>query len=146
MSELTQPEKLVQRFFEALNDEDEAAFFELFDPGARIENSGDATDVDTLWAAELAMFEAFPDHDHEIATIIADETGAAVEFTFSGTHKGEYDGISPTGNSVFVHGQCVLTSTNESIMEWRVVSNMLEFYKQMGAVKAPYEHRYEAFR
>lgn len=146
MTEQTPPERLARQLFEALNDEDEASFYEVFAPGARIENNGDATDVDTLWAAELAMFDAFPDHDHEIETIIADESTAAVEFTFSGTQENEYDGIPPTGNSVSVHGQCVLTSSGEAITEWRVVSNMLEFYEELNAVHAPFEHRYEAFK
>ena len=146
MTDTTRPEDLARGLFEALNDENKEEFVESFGPGARIENGGDATDVETLWEAELTMFEAFPDHVHAVETIVTDDRSAAVEFTFSGTHEGEYDGIPPSGNHVSVLGQCLFVCTHAGIDEWRIVSDSLGFYSQLGAIEPPYDHRYEAFR
>lgn len=134
-----------RQLFEALNDEDEQKFFDSFGPRATIENSGDRTDVETLWKAELAMFEAFSDHTHTIQTIVVEDRTAAIEFTFSGTHEGEYDGIPPSGNYISVRGQCLLTCSEVGIVEWRIVSDTMGFYQQLGAIEPPYDHRYEAF-
>jgi predicted ester cyclase len=144
MSRNTRPKILAQRLFDALNDEDRNAFYAIFTPAARIFNGGDETDVDTLWVAERAMFEAFPDHEHVIRATVVGEKSVAVRFTFKGTHEGTYDGIPPSGNKVSVTAQCTISCSGDAISEWRIVSDTLSFYDQLGAVEAPYDHRYEA--
>ncbi|MDG5776503.1 ester cyclase [Haloarculaceae archaeon H-GB2-1] len=146
MTDARTPETLAQHLFDALNEEDEDAFFDVFAPDARIYNAGDGTDVETLWEAELAMFEAFPDHEHTTDDVVAGAESVAVRFTFSGTHEGDYDGIEPTGRTVSVSGMCTVDCDGDEITEWRVLPDNLDFYRQLGAVESPYEHRYEAFR
>jgi predicted ester cyclase len=44
-----------------------------------------------------AVNNAFPDLQHEIKAMVAEGDKAAVRLNVTGTHKGEFQGILPTG-------------------------------------------------
>lgn len=46
------------------------------------------------------LYEAFPDVHVEEERIITSDNGTAVEWTFHGTHEGEFEGIPPTEETV----------------------------------------------
>lgn len=52
----------------------------------------------------LPLFEAFPDMRFEVETVIADQDLVMAYVTFTGTHEGEFFGISGSGNRVEIEG------------------------------------------
>jgi steroid delta-isomerase-like uncharacterized protein len=50
--------------------------------------------------AVTKIFAAFPDLRVTIEDMVAEGSKVAARYTFKGTHKGEYQGIAPTGRQV----------------------------------------------
>lgn len=59
---------------------------------------------DAIRTRVTAMLSAFPDLRLERKLLLIDEGGNADEWVLTGTHRGEYFGIAPTGRKVEVHG------------------------------------------
>ncbi|BDZ49152.1 hypothetical protein GCM10025867_13930 [Frondihabitans sucicola] len=66
-------------------------------PGASAGLAG----IQEFWSS---FFEAFPDLDLQVETLVADDTQVAAVFTVSGTHTGPFQGHEPTGKSFSVRG------------------------------------------
>ena len=60
---------------------------------------------------ETAFFKGFPDWIETIEDIIAEGDKVWVRFTATGTHKGEWLGLAPTGKKV----------TTKAVQIWRLV-------------------------
>jgi steroid delta-isomerase-like uncharacterized protein len=56
--------------------------------------------VEAMWRALFA--DGFAEARVEIHTLIAEESAAALEFTFRGRHRGRFMGIPPTGREVAI--------------------------------------------
>jgi steroid delta-isomerase-like uncharacterized protein len=56
--------------------------------------------IESVWRAFFA--DGFAEMRVEIHMLIADDTTAALEFTFSGRHRGRFMGIPPTGREVTI--------------------------------------------
>jgi predicted ester cyclase len=72
-------------------------------------NAGDLGVLPELWAEDtrgdaVAMRDtlttAFPDLHVEIDDLIAEDDQVAARLTFSGTHRGDFRGIAPTGRGI----------------------------------------------
>jgi predicted ester cyclase len=61
---------------------------------------------------ELAFFKGFPDWIENVEDIIAEGDKVWVRFTATGTHKGEWLGLAPTGKKV----------TTKAVQMWRLVN------------------------
>jgi predicted ester cyclase len=74
-------------------------------------------------SAGLAAFRAgFPDHDAEVVHMVAEGDLVATYKTFTGTHTGEFLGISPTGRRVTIRVMDVVRYRDGRIAEhWSVV-------------------------
>lgn len=55
---------------------------------------------DGMGRAVMRWREAFPDLRMEIDELIAEDDLVAGRFTLSGTHRGEWNGVPPTGREV----------------------------------------------
>ena len=56
--------------------------------------------VEAVWRAMFA--DSFAEVRIEISTLVADETAAALEFTFRGRHRRRFMGIPPTDREVAI--------------------------------------------
>lgn len=57
--------------------------------------------IQAFWSS---FFEAFPDADLKVETVVADDTQVTAVFTISGTHTGPFEGHEPTGKTFSVRG------------------------------------------
>lgn len=57
--------------------------------------------IQEFWSS---FFEAFPDVDLKVETLVADDEYVTAVFTISGTHTGPFEGNEPTGKSFQVRG------------------------------------------
>ncbi len=76
---------------------------------------------------------AFPDAHIEPAHMVADDDNVAVAYTLTGTHKGEFQGIAPTGNKIEVRGLQIGRFENGQIVERWGSSDELGILQQLGA-------------
>ena len=88
----------------------------------------------------LKMFlVAFPDFNWSIEDTIAEGDKVVTRFIMRGTHKGEWQGIPPTGNKVETSAIFITSIENGKIVEDREEENSLGFMMQLGMELKPKE-------
>lgn len=78
------------------------------------------------------LIAAFPDAKLEPAQMVADDEHIAVAYTLTGTHRGDFDGIAPTGKSIEVRGLQIGRFEAGEIVERWGSSDELGILKQLG--------------
>lgn len=81
-----------------------------------------------------AFRAAFPDLHAIVEDQIAEENMAAMRFTARGTHKGELQGIPPTGKQVILSGINIQRIANGKIVENWVSLDALGMLQQLGVI------------
>jgi steroid delta-isomerase-like uncharacterized protein len=85
----------------------------------------------------VARFVAgFPDLRFTVEDMLVENDKVAVGWTISGTHKGEFRGISPTGRKVSVEGITINHIADGKIMDSYVSWDALGLLQQLGAAPA----------
>jgi len=81
-----------------------------------------------------AFYKGFPDLQHTVEEIIADDATAVVRFTLRGTHRGAFMGIPPTGKKIDVGAIALLRITDRRVTELRAQFDQLGMLRQLGVV------------
>jgi steroid delta-isomerase-like uncharacterized protein len=84
----------------------------------------------------VGIISAFPDFRHNIIDVVAEGDKVAVRFNITATHKGEFQGISPTGKEVSFDGTEFFTIIDGKITEEWVIVDMMGLMQQIGAIPA----------
>lgn len=85
----------------------------------------------------IMMRSAFPDFKATIDDIVAEGDKVVVRQTWSGTHKGEFMGIPPTGKSVsFGVIDIIRIAGGKFVEHWGVMDSM-GMMQQLGAIPTP---------
>ena len=77
---------------------------------------------------------AFPDLHHDIKDMVAEGDKVAVRLNVTGTHKGEFQGIPPSGRKLSLDEMAFLTIIDGRITEGWITSDTMSFMQQIGAV------------
>lgn len=77
---------------------------------------------------------AFPDFTTTIEDVIAENDKVAERVTSRGTHKGDFQGIPPTGKSVVMAGISMFRIADGKIVENWAMPDQLGLLQQLGAV------------
>ena len=77
---------------------------------------------------------AFPDLHVKITDVVAEGRNVAIWYTVEGTHRGEFDGVPPTGKRVSWTGVDLFRVDGGKIAEARFLSDSLGLLRQLGAV------------
>lgn len=82
------------------------------------------------------LYAAFPDFYTEIDDLVIDaEAGKiAVRWTATGTHRGEFEGVAPTGRTVVFHGIETLRVVDGLIVERAGEWDGTEIFRQIGGL------------
>jgi len=80
---------------------------------------------------------AFPDFKATIDDMIAEGDKVVVRITWSGTHKGEFMGIPPTGKSVSFGVIDIVRFARDKFVEHWGMMDSTSMMQQLGAVPAP---------
>jgi steroid delta-isomerase-like uncharacterized protein len=80
---------------------------------------------------------AFPDFKATIDDMIAEGDKVVVRMTWSGTHKGEFMGIPPTGKSVSFGVIDIVRFARDKFVEHWGMMDSTSMMQQLGAVPAP---------
>ncbi len=95
---------------------------------AEIQGSGSQGFIDFF----DSMKSAFPDFGVEVEHLVADEDNVSFAYTASGTHKGEFMGVSPTGKKFSVRGMQIGRFENGKLVERWGATDELGILKQLG--------------
>ena len=80
---------------------------------------------------------AFPDLHHEIVDMVAEGDKVAVRLNVTGTHKGEFQGIAPTGKRLSLDEMGFITIIDGKITEGWISADTIRLMQQIGALPPP---------
>lgn len=87
---------------------------------------------------ELPKFlQAFPDLEFHPEDRLAEGDKVVTRFHFTGTHRGEFAGIPPTGAQITLPGIVIERVENGKVVETWVQRNDMWLMQQLGARPAP---------
>ncbi len=139
-SEVARNKATFNRLNEALNSADEqvisAAIDEAFWPDVRlgtplpIEATGAAA-LKEVWAV---LLRAYPDLHVEIEDVFGEGDRLVARNTVTGTHRGEYLGVAPTGRLVTYSEMIIARFVDGRIAETWGVVDLFAQLKQLGAI------------
>jgi steroid delta-isomerase-like uncharacterized protein len=75
---------------------------------------------------------AFPDLNISVEKLVADEDNVAIAYTVTGTHQGDFLGISATGRQIKARGMQIARFENGQIVERWGSSDQLGILQQIG--------------
>jgi steroid delta-isomerase-like uncharacterized protein len=78
------------------------------------------------------MRNAFPDMKVEVETMVAADDKVAFAYTLTGTHKGDFMGVSSTGKNIKARGMQISRFENGKMVERWGSSDELGILKQIG--------------
>jgi steroid delta-isomerase-like uncharacterized protein len=91
---------------------------------------------DTYLAVVAANGDTFEDLVWTVEEMVADGDAVAVRYTMTGTHRGEFAGIPPTGKAVVAQSMAFYRLADGQIVEERAQLDMLGILQQLGAAPA----------
>ena len=80
---------------------------------------------------------AFPDLHHEIVDMVAEGDKVAIRLNVTGTHKGEFQGIPPTGKKLSLYEMGFITIIDGKITEGWISADTMRLKQQLGALPSP---------
>jgi steroid delta-isomerase-like uncharacterized protein len=90
--------------------------------------------IKPVWGA---FFAAFPDLTHSIEDLFAEGDNVAIRMAIRGTHRGEFQGIPPTGKTITLASINIMRCAGGKIVEQRIEYDALGMLRQLGVIPAP---------
>lgn len=112
---------------------------ELFaeDVVARIGPFGAAAGRDEFRDLPQRMRGAFPDLDATVDGIVAEGDRVAMRVTLSGTHRGQFMGVAPTGESFEIEHAVFVRFAGDEIVELWGQPDAFGLLRQLGVLEDP---------
>jgi steroid delta-isomerase-like uncharacterized protein len=129
-------ERLAREHFDRVWNHDEFETDTLAD-GYRVQTNLGAHDEHSLEEFQgfvAQAHEAVPDLQKEIDDSIATDDRVVIRYTMTGTQKGEFKGIPPTGESIEIAGIAIYRIEDGALAEAWIVADFLRAMKQLGVV------------
>jgi steroid delta-isomerase-like uncharacterized protein len=133
---------ILERLHRALNSGDEALISttidEIFHPDVRIGTPlpVEASGAQTLKLVWTTLLRAYPDLHVAVQDMFGEDDRVVSRNTVTGTHRGEYLGVPPTGRFVTYDEMIIVRFADGRIAETWGVVDLLSQLKQLGAVPA----------
>jgi predicted ester cyclase len=130
---------LVRRFVEEFwNGGNMGVADELMASDAQIHMpTGELVDLDGLKGFAGTFRKSFPDWHSTFEELVAEGDRVAERWTGRGTHRGELQGIAPTGKRVEAPGSVFYRIVGGKIVEFRGQLDMMGLMQQLGIISSP---------
>jgi C-1 hydroxylase len=133
---LEENKTFVRRFIEAYNDRnlnyltsiDDFVSPDYIDHSNKVNREG-------LKQLFIEGLKAFPDWHENIEDIIAEGDKVWVRLSYTGTHRGEFMGISPTGKKITSKAVDIYRIVDGKLAEYWNVTDNVSIFKQVGAIE-----------
>jgi predicted ester cyclase len=131
----TDRNKATIRIFLEKLDKNLSAIEEYFIPDcpAHLPGLPDATDRNGFRHFVMMLYSAFPDLHHVVRHQIAENDQVASIIDVCGTHKGDFQGIPPTGRQVMFEDFMITTIREGKVVELWAQFDALKLLQQIGA-------------
>jgi len=133
---LEENKAIVRKMFEAINKQTHASLDKLMAPNFILHMHTKQTHG---WGVNRQVVEneikAFPDFHVAIEDIIAEGDKVCVRLQETGTHRGEYLGLAPTGNKLSYTVVAIWRIVEGKIAEAWIVYDQMDFLKQLGVIE-----------
>ena len=136
---LEENKALIRRYAEEFNRRNHAYLDEYFGHGCVYHAAAGDMDVAGFKARQEVLLGAFPDTRLTVEDSIAEGDRVASRFTIRATHRGELQGIAPTGKATTTTGIIISRCEQGRVVEEWEELNMLGLMQQIGAIPAPAE-------
>ncbi|MEU8319589.1 ester cyclase [Nonomuraea sp. NPDC048881] len=93
-----------------------------------------ATGAEALKQVGAMLLHAFPDLHIEVEDVIAEGDKVVLRNTVTGTHRGEYMGVPPTGRSITYREIMIVRFADGRIVETWGIVDVLAQLKQLGLI------------
>jgi predicted ester cyclase len=124
---------IFRRVLELMDKQDFAGARALFTPDFRAHPTGQTIPADAYEQMIRMFYAAFPDGVHEIEALIGEGDLISARVTFSGTHRGDFMGIPPSGKRASCSGMMFARMTGQKVAEmWGELDQM--FMQHSGIV------------
>ena len=131
---------IVRRFVEEVINQgkmDSAREFVWEDVVEQVPLPGQGPGLEGLKDILTAMRTAFPDIDFSVKEQISDGDKVVSRFEWTGTHRGAFLGVPPTGRYVRVWGIVIDRLVEGRIKDTRIIMDTLGLMMQLGALPSP---------
>jgi steroid delta-isomerase-like uncharacterized protein len=135
-----QNKQLIRQYFEAYDQQDTERIGQLVSSSNYSLHISGMPPMDWNGTRQFyaAAWGAFPDLHHNIEDIVAEgEDKVAVRYNIIGTHKGELQGISPTGKEVSFSAMDFITLIDGKVAEEWEIADTMGLMQQIGAIPPP---------
>jgi steroid delta-isomerase-like uncharacterized protein len=130
---------IVRSLIEAENKHNPALLDEFLAPDFATSDLTDTPEEtqgrEVLKQSYAQMYKGFPDWHGTIEDIIAEGDKVWVRYKGTGTHRGEYLGLAPTGKKVTMNSFTIYRIVDNKVVEWRSVIDLLDFYEKLGVIE-----------
>jgi steroid delta-isomerase-like uncharacterized protein len=130
---LEENKAIVRRWIEAYNQKNLDSFDEVVAPDYF--DHTNQVDVEGLKQLFTMGFKAFPDWHETIEDIVAEGDKVWVRLAYTGTHKGEFMGLAPTGKKITAKAVDIYRIVNGKLAEYWNVTDNVHMLKQIGAIE-----------
>ena len=133
-----QNKQVVRQFFELLDRHDTESMGQLLisNTNYSFHIGGHSSTVD--WNEHKRLLtgvnSAFPDLHHEIVDMVAEGDKVAIRLSVTGTHKGEFQGIPPTGKKLSLDEMGFISIIDGKIVEGWISADTMGLMQQIGAL------------
>lgn len=127
----------VQAYVEAANRGDASYLDEYLAPDYVYHGPGGKLDADGFRAFHNMVLAAFPGLVFRIEDMIAAEDKVVTRWTLHGVHRGEFQGIAPTGKEIDITGIIISRFEAGKVVEEWEEANLLGMMRQLGVVATP---------
>jgi predicted ester cyclase len=134
LMEIDQNKNFMRRFLQEL-DKNLAAIDTFLSPSCRTHLPGNPEATDRAGFKEFVglLYTAFPDLHHQVEDQIAENDRVATRVTARGTHRGDFQGIPPTGREVIIADILITRIREGKAVELWAQFDALGLLQQLGA-------------
>ncbi len=132
---LEENKAIVRGLIEAENTHNPALLDEFLAPDFVYTESDTPTQDREIYKQGLKMVtKAIPDFHGTIEETIAEGDKVWIRYKGTGTHKGEYLGLAPTGKKVTMTSVAIYRIVDSKVVEmWTIIG--MDFFKGLGAIE-----------
>ena len=130
---------VIRRWIEAYNERDMQAQADILAPSYVAHFPGAPGPLDSeAWTQSIAAFtEAFPDLRLTVEEIVSEGDMVSARVAFEGTHRGEFQGLPPTGKKVAFSSMEFNRVVGGKVEEHWVEIDLLGLVQQLGVATIP---------
>jgi steroid delta-isomerase-like uncharacterized protein len=97
-------------------------------------SAGEVIGLEPLKQFVVTWRTAFPDSKLKIEEQVTEQDRIATRWTFTGTHRGIFRGLAPTGKPIKFSAMYFYRFANGKVVEIHAMVNLLSLLQQLGAI------------